>query len=78
MFKTSDIHVAAALLAYGEEYIGVEAEDARNRRAIFKFYLSDTIEDAVKDYMNDKIRLPPRTLFGRLRELKGLAANVGR
>jgi len=78
IYKTSDIHLAAALLTVGHRFTGVEPEGTRGRssRAIFCFEGKDAIQTDVTNYMNDELRASPRELFGRLRELKGLASNL--
>ena len=75
-YKTSDIHLAAALLSSGHIFCGTQPEKGRGSRAIFCFEEAEQLDQDVMDYMNDKLLCSPRDLFGRLRELKGLAANL--
>ena len=76
-FKTADIQLAAALLTAGCMYINTEPDtNSRSHRAFFIFEDQDDMEDLVADYMNDIMKLPPRALFARMRELKGMASNV--
>lgn len=76
-FKTADIQLAAALLTAGCLYLTTEPDrDARGNRAFFVFENNDEIDDMIAAYMNDTMELPPRELFARMRELKGMASNV--
>jgi len=76
-FKTADIQLAAALLTSGCVYITTEPDkDSRGGRAFFVFEDNDDIDQLTADYMNDTMALPPRELFARMRELKGMASNA--
>lgn len=76
-YRTSDIQIAASLLCLQDiEFDSVEPL-GQTRRALFVLSGdSVAIDQAVKDYMNDALSVPPRKLLTKVRELKGLASNV--
>lgn len=79
-YSTSDIHVASTLLTLGhtmsasptrsQQQFGVRA------KAVFHFTDSKEVKTAAIDYTNGTLRVNPRELFSRLRELKSLVQNV--
>lgn len=78
-YSTSDIHIAAALMGLDfplSETTRTQENLGRRPRAVFHFADSEDVRRAVMDYTNDELRVNPRILFGRLRELKSLVHNI--
>lgn len=77
-YKTSDIHVAAALLAIGHRLISVERmhSPGSRQKAFFCFEETPELKEDVLNYMNDDLEVAPRPLFTRLRELKSMVHNL--
>jgi hypothetical protein len=79
-YRTSDIHLAAALSSVDVELLKVAPDGRAGSRAVFVFSIPDkeNINDTVMDYMNDRLEVSPRILFTRLRELKSMALNIAK
>ena len=77
-YRSSDIHVAATLLVLGHE-IQMTTRDGGQfggrAKAVFHFEESDKLRQDLLGYTNNSLRLSPRDLFSRLRELKSLCHN---
>lgn len=78
-YSTSDIHIAATLLALGHpisQTTRSQEQFGRRPKAIFHFDDSAEVRTAILSYTNDSLQLNPRELFSRLRELKSLVHNI--
>ena len=68
-YKTSDMWLAAALMALGEEMVGLERGEGP--RALFVFDFSQSTEMRVEEYKAGKLRIEPQKLFIQTKLLKG-------
>lgn len=66
-FKTSDMWMAAALMASGEDMVGVERGQPR---AMFVFSDSLSIDETSESYRAGKLRIEPRKLLVQVKLLK--------
>ncbi len=67
-FNTSDMWLAAVLMALGEDMVGVER--GLGPRATFLFANSPSIEQAIEEYKTGKVRIEPQKLFVQTKLLK--------
>lgn len=75
LYKTSDIQIAAVLLAAGHRMLSrstVPGEGGRRPKLLFHFESTLDLEDTIFDFTNNELRLNPREVLTRLRELKSL------
>lgn len=79
-FSTSDIQIAATLLAIGINMDSPPTVSQKNvgtkARAVFHFPKSTETDAAVVGYTNNTLKASPRELFARLRELKSMVFNI--
>lgn len=66
--NTSDMWLAAVLMALGEDMVGVER--GLGPRATFIFAHSPSIEQAIVEYKAGKVRIEPQKLFVQTKLLK--------
>ncbi len=67
-YKTSDMWLAAVLMALGEDMVGVER--GKGPRAMFVFLNSASIERQAEAYKSGKLRIEPQKLFVQTKLLK--------
>ena len=65
---TSDLNLAAALSALGNELIGIDKTDRRRVRFIFR--KTQETEAAIQDYWDNTLKLPAQTLLNAQKALK--------
>lgn len=79
-YSSSDIHIAATLLATGNQMSipPTRSQQQYGSRAKAVFHFADTKElrEVILGYTNGSIKVNPRELFARLRELKSLVHNL--
>ena len=65
---TYDIGVASALISKGYQ---IENIDRKNpKKALFKFYSSESIQNTMEQYWKDDLKINARTLLDNLKMLK--------
>jgi hypothetical protein len=67
-FSTFDLGLATVLITLGYELIELDRANPRKVRFVFKW--EKNIEKIMRDYFNDKIKLPAQTLFNNQKNLK--------
>jgi len=67
-YHTSDLGLAAALLTYGIELVGIDKADPR--RVVFAFVNNDGLSDTVNTYWNGDLRLSVLRYFENTKLLK--------
>jgi hypothetical protein len=67
-YETSDLGLAAALLASGVGLVGVNKQNPK--RAVFVFTDSPHVQEAVADYWDDKLFMSALTYFDATKRLK--------
>lgn len=78
-FSTSDIQIAAALLAIGlsmHEPTRSAERFGQRPKAVFHFDDTSELREALTAYANDRLLVSARVLLTRLRELKSTAFSV--
>lgn len=74
-FSTRDIYLSAVLKQAGIPIVRVEGN---GRQGIFVFKACPEIEQIIRDYFNDTLRVSPRGLFENWKALKSMAfASIG-
>ena len=71
LFKTTDLAIAAYLLAHKEGLDGTE-RDRDTRQMTFCFCPSSSVEDRASEYINDGA-VPAKTFFHAIKDLKMMA-----
>ena len=74
-YRTTHIHLAAALLTMGLELTDLEKDPNRNL-SIFVFKPMDSIDRASVDFWADRLLLDPLDYFHNLRTLKNRIAEL--
>lgn len=67
-FSTFDLGLAAVLVTMGYELLKLDKANPKKVRFVFK--QEKSIEQAMLDYYEDKIKLPAQTLFNNQKMLK--------
>jgi hypothetical protein len=67
-YQTSDLGLAAALLTYGFELVGINKTDPR--RVVFSFLNSGDLNNVVDSYWNGNLRLSVLRYFENTKLLK--------
>lgn len=77
-YKTTDIQTAAVLMCLGYKLDDLlrKGRFGKPTKAIFCFADSDSLRRHIVEYANDTVSLPPRKLFGYLRDLKGQVCSI--
>ena len=78
-YSTSDIQIAATLLALGHEMLDTtrsQEQFGKRPRAVLHFVDTEDLRLDVLGYTNDNIQASPRQLFSRLRDLKSSCHNL--
>ena len=73
-YRTSDIQIAALLLAEGVNFLHVDDTDPR--RQVFVFEKEDRIAEIVKGFWRDEWQIAPRRYMGAFKELKNRLYNL--
>lgn len=68
MYSTSDLGLAAALVATGRPIEDITLTD--EKRGVFNFPDMDDLEFAVDDYWQGRLLVEPKTYQAKLKELK--------
>jgi hypothetical protein len=67
LIQTSDLTLASTLLCYGYDVIGINSENPS--RVFFYFLDSAEIQNAIKSYWNDKLKVSPRIMQSYRKQL---------
>lgn len=67
-FSTFDLGLATVLVTLGYKLLSLDKNNPKKVRFIFKE--EKGIDDAMLDYLNNKIKLPAQTLFNNQKMLK--------
>lgn len=79
LYRTSDLQVASVLTCLGHRLEDVSRKGrgvGKSARALFCFLESEKLRKDLLAYSNDEVKLSPRILFARLRDLKSQACNL--
>lgn len=71
-YKTSDICLATILLTVGYRFMGAKAE---SRRTSFCFETDEEFEIDIRNYWNNRLKLPAKSLLENFRMLLGVQGN---
>jgi hypothetical protein len=75
MYTTSDIDLAASLMACGHKLTGVlKSPEGRKGNTLFGFDKDGVKKDVIR-YLNSEITVDARKILTRFRELKNIAHN---
>ena len=79
LYRTTDLHVASVLACLGHRLEDVSRKGrgvGKSARAVFCFRDNERLHKDLLAYNNDEVKLSPRLLFARLRDLKSQACNL--
>jgi len=79
LYSTSDIQVSATLIAVGHELVDTTRSQHRigvPAKAVFHFTDSEDLKKSIFGYTNNTLKVAPRDLFARFRELKSFVHNL--
>ena len=78
-YSTSDIQVAATLIAMGHELVDTTRSQRQlgmSAKAVFHFNDSEDLRKHLFGYTNNTLKVSPRDLFARFKELKSFVHNL--